>query len=142
MKDSDYTVGYGRPPVHSRFVKGRSGNPAGRPKGSRNFKTDLIEELQERISVRAGESVKKISKQQALIKTMVNKALKGDIRAADIVMKWRSSEQKDIAADTEEALSTDERELLAGIEARVFPQKPQATDKAGGGDADDNGATT
>ncbi len=44
---SDYEVGYGKPPRHTRFQPGRSGNPRGRPKDTKNLKTDLIEELAE-----------------------------------------------------------------------------------------------
>ena len=47
-------VGYGNPPKGSRFKKGQSGNRRGRPKGSKNLKTDLTEELQTEIKVREG----------------------------------------------------------------------------------------
>ena len=39
--DESDKVGYGKPPLHSRFTRGQSGNPKGRPKGVRNFKTDV-----------------------------------------------------------------------------------------------------
>jgi len=45
MRD-EQPVGYGNPPKESRFKKGQSGNRRGRPKGSKNLKTDLTEELQ------------------------------------------------------------------------------------------------
>ena len=41
----DYDVGYKKPPKHGRFRKGRSGNAKGRPKGGKNLKTELMEEL-------------------------------------------------------------------------------------------------
>jgi hypothetical protein len=43
----DYEVGYGRPPIHTRFKPGQSGNPAGRPKGAQNFATEIAAELKE-----------------------------------------------------------------------------------------------
>ena len=52
-KDDDrgYEVGYGRPPVHTRFQPGVSGNPAGRAKGSKNSKTLFDSILNEQIPV-------------------------------------------------------------------------------------------
>ena len=70
-----YGVGYGRPPQHTRFKPGQSGNPKGRPKGTINLKTDLMEELSERISVSEGGKPKKLSKQRALLKSLVAKAI-------------------------------------------------------------------
>jgi hypothetical protein len=43
--ERDYEVGYGKPPRHSRFVKGQSGNPRGRPPGAKNMKTLLTKAL-------------------------------------------------------------------------------------------------
>ena len=86
-EDRAPAVGYKRPPQHSRFKPGRSGNPAGRPKGTKNIETDLKEELSERIAIREGERNLKVSKQRALLKAMMAKALKGDTRAAGIVLQ-------------------------------------------------------
>ena len=52
----DYDVGRCKPPAHSRFKPGQSGNTKGRPPKRRNLKTDLINELGTRIRVRDGES--------------------------------------------------------------------------------------
>ena len=48
---ADYEVGFGRPPVHTRFQTGRSGNPNGRPKGIRNLATALEKELNARVTI-------------------------------------------------------------------------------------------
>lgn len=82
----DYKVGYGRPPIETRFAKGRSGNPRGRPRGTKNLKTDLQEELRERITVREQGGERRYSKQRALVKSLTAKAIKGDARAANVLI--------------------------------------------------------
>jgi len=79
-------VGYGKPPESSRFKPGRSGNPKGRPKGAGNLATDLAAELGEEITVREGGRERRVSKQRALIKSLMAKALKGDVRASAAVL--------------------------------------------------------
>lgn len=83
----DYQVGYGKPPKHTRFMKGSSGNPKGRPKGTKNLATDLQEELSEKLTLREGDRVAKVTKQRALLKALVAKALKGDSKAAAVILK-------------------------------------------------------
>jgi hypothetical protein len=84
----DYTIGYRKPPEHSRFVKGTSGNPKGRPKESKNLKTDLAEVLREKITIRVGERTMKVTKQRALALSLVARGVKGDSRAANITLNW------------------------------------------------------
>ena len=82
----DNRVGYRRPPVNTRFQPGQTGNPKGRPKGTANLRTDLRDELSEHIRVREGERDLKVSKQPAMLKALVAKALRGDARAANVVL--------------------------------------------------------
>jgi hypothetical protein len=63
---ANYNVGYGKPPRTTRFQRGRSGNPQGRPKDTRKLATDLAAELGERITVREEGRSRRISKQRAL----------------------------------------------------------------------------
>ena len=93
---ANYETGYRKPPKHTRFTKGQSGNPRGRPKGTQNLRTDLSEELSELIRVREGDHEITVSKQRALLKTLTARALKGDTRAAQLVLDlvWRVIERE------------------------------------------------
>ena len=81
-------VGHKRPPKEHQFQPGQSGNLNGRPKGTRNFKTDLREELSECISIREGDRDISISKQRALIKRLVASAIEGDARSIATLMSF------------------------------------------------------
>jgi hypothetical protein len=85
MTKSNNTVGYKNPPKDTQFKPGRSGNPSGRPRGARNLKTDLMEELAEKIVVTEGGQQRTISKQQALVKAMMAKGMKGDTSAGKAI---------------------------------------------------------
>ena len=82
----DYAIGYGRPPLRTRFQSGRSGNPKGRPKGSKNFNTLIAEELAQPVVLTENGRRKKMSKQQALAKQLTNRALSNDLKAAALVI--------------------------------------------------------
>lgn len=120
---ADYEVGYGRPPSHTRFQRGRSGNPKGRPKGARNLATDLAEELGEVIEVRENGTVRRISKQRAMLKSLAAQTLKGNARAAAQLFSLAVRLLGDQADAAEAApLSADEAEVMAGFEARLRQQ--------------------
>ena len=85
--NSNYQVGYGRPPAGSRFKKGTSGNPRGRPKHSKNMKTIIREALTSPVTVREGERTRRVPKIEGIVLRQVEAALKGDEKAAITALK-------------------------------------------------------
>jgi hypothetical protein len=81
MPHDDETVGYGRPPKQTRFQQGRSGNPRGRPKGALNLATALARTLKEPVVITEHGRKTTITKFEAAVKQLVNKAASGEARA-------------------------------------------------------------
>ena len=124
MSDNDEDkVGYGRPPKHSRFQPGQSGNARGRPRGTKNLATDLREELAERIPIREGERSLKVSKQRALLKAMMAKALKGDARSAAVLLGLMAKilEPGEAAGDADALDANDAAILENFLSRRTLP---------------------
>ena len=116
----DNEVGYGKPPRHSRFQPGQSGNPKGRPEGSRNLKTELAEELQEMIRITESGVPRRVSKQRGMLKSLVAKAVRGDPRAANLVLNLvlRLFGQEDGVGDQTD-LSEEDLAILEAYEDRI-----------------------
>ena len=82
-----YAVGRGRPPQHTRFRPGESGNPRGRPKGARNLQSYLLDALNEKIAVTENGRSRQIPKAEVIAKQLVNKAAaKGDLAATKLLL--------------------------------------------------------
>lgn len=121
MAENSYDVGYGKPPKKSRFKPGQSGNPKGRPKGAKGLRTELKEELSERINVTEGGAVRRVSKLRAVLKAMTAKALKGDARAANVMLNLVQSVLEDEPAEQEaKPLTKADAEILAEFEREVL----------------------
>ena len=116
----DYEVGYKNPPKQTRFKKGQSGNPSGRLKGTKNLKTELMEELQELILVSEGGSRRTVSKQRAMLKSLTAKAVQGDARAATILVNLvLRLIQQDEDTDGTDDLSEEDLAILEHYETRL-----------------------
>ena len=123
MKKNDTTVGYKRPPQHTQFQPGQSGNPAGRPKGTKNLRTDLAEELAEKITVTEGGQQMLVSKQRAMLKSMLAKAMKGDTSAARALVNLIIGfEQVDSQERIAVGLTEDDREVLEAFKTRMLEE--------------------
>ena len=120
MADED-AVGYGQPPKSTRFRPGQSGNPKGRPKGTRNLKTELEQEMHQRVLVREGNKQMRITKRHAVIKSQLAKAIKGDTRAAAWVFEMVGRLLEPDGAEGAGAgrqLPADDQAILADFAAR------------------------
>jgi hypothetical protein len=87
VNGSDYTVGFCRPPLHSRFKPGVSGNPSGRAKGSKNLKSLFHKILNEQIALQDGSKSRQVSKAEAIMRRIIIGALKGDPRSVMTMMR-------------------------------------------------------
>jgi hypothetical protein len=105
-------VGYRKPPKGTRFTKGKSGNPKGRPKGVKNLKTYLSEELNEVVTVHEGAKVLKMTKGRALIKTLLARSLKGDARAAREIIVMDRALNPSEEQESDATLGSDDVEIV------------------------------
>lgn len=98
--ERQYIVGKGKPPEHTRFQKGQSGNPTGRRKGSKNVATLLEQVLNERVVVTENGKRKRITKLQAMLKQLANQAASGDHRAIKQLMPLALGSSSAAASDS------------------------------------------
>jgi hypothetical protein len=125
---ASYSVGYGRPPVHTRFKRGQSGNRKGRRKGQRNVHTVLAETLNQRITIREGDRTRSVTKLDGVIIAMVNGALKGDAKAqTSLIAMMRSTGMVGEAPDVADAqpFTANDDAIIDDFLRRQTPQSPQ-----------------
>jgi hypothetical protein len=125
-KGNGYTVGYCKPPTHSQFRPGQTGNPAGRRKGVHNLMTDVRRTLRVPVSVREGGRSRKISTQEGALMMLREKALKGDQRALDRVIELACRFNNEPAAESAQALSIDDQAILAAYTAELTAATPSS----------------
>lgn len=123
-------VGYGSPPEHTRWTKGQSGNPSGRPKRPKKIEEDVLAELGERITINEGGRSRKITKQRALIKGHTSRGIKGDPRSAKLILDLMAraataalSGQEAATASTAAELKIIEDYIEEQVELRLAQRK-------------------
>jgi hypothetical protein len=88
VESAAYEVGYGKPPVHTRFRKGQSGNPGGRAArtATERAKALLLEEAYRTVTVEDGDRVLELPAIQAVLRSQIELALRGDFHAQQFVV--------------------------------------------------------
>lgn len=123
--EQNYEVGYGKPPIATRFKAGQSGNTKGRPRGAKNFDTVIAKELSARVEITENGKRKSITKREAIGKQVVNKAASGDPKFVPILFsEARRIEEKQetkaastVLEDPEDKLVMES--LLARLKVRL-----------------------
>ena len=118
--DRPYTVGKGKPPKHTQFGKDRPGNLKGRPPGSRNADTIIKKALAVRFDVKENGKERKISKLEAAVTQLANKAASGDLRAIETVLRLnRDIEARSLPHNTQQPLSDADLAVLEQFAERL-----------------------
>lgn len=104
----EYEVGYGRPPKATRFKPGTSGNPKGRPKRDHSSLGEIVHTiLSEPVKYRENGRTRTASRREVALMMLVRRAIKGDVSAADILLKKRAHAQRESGADSHTLLIQD-----------------------------------
>lgn len=126
INDKNYEIGYQKPPKHSQFKPGQSGNPNGRPKGCNNLKTDVLEVLRMTINVMDNGNSKKINAQKAALLKLIEGALKGDTRKLDKLLKLSEMYNNE---EVEQPMRNPSKDDKAILEAYYNRSKHSETEK-------------
>src|SRR5215831_13338497 len=117
-----FEIGYGRPPRHTRFQPGKSGNPRGRDKGVCNLATDVRRTLQTPVALNVQGKPRRISTQEAVLLRLREKALKGDARSIDrlfeLAMRFNSS--VDSAPGSPATMPAEDQAILAAYREDIL----------------------
>jgi Family of unknown function (DUF5681) len=131
-KNEMYDVGYGKPPNHTQFTKGQSGNVRGRPKGTLNLATVLERTLREKVIINENGSRKTITKLEAAITQLVNKAASGDGHAVRYLCQLViSAEERSVVTQPVTQFSDADQKVMDNVLKRFEQTLREADDETG-----------
>ncbi|HTW36466.1 MAG TPA: DUF5681 domain-containing protein [Rhizomicrobium sp.] len=118
---SDYEARYRQPPKAYRFKPGQSGNPSGRPKATKRLLSELEAALSAPVTIRIGSRKRRVSKMQAAVKSLADRAASGDPRILRLLLaELRHAESR--AAEepaVQEDLTDVDRDVIAAMLQRI-----------------------
>ena len=119
-ENAPYEVGYGKPPSEGRFQKGRSGNPKGRPKGSKNLATIVLKESRQKVRINSSRGTRTVTKAEATVMQVANKSIQGDLRAArDFIDLIGRSEESAISGTGSLQIGELDRQVMESLRRRM-----------------------
>jgi uncharacterized protein DUF5681 len=92
-------VGPGKPPRHTRFKPGQSGNPKGRPKGSKNFATILQQQLTKKITITVDGKPRRMTVQEVIARRLATDSMKGTTKAMELLIRLTSAKSDESAGN-------------------------------------------
>ena len=137
QKRAGYEVGKGRPPKWTRWKPGQSGNPKGRPKGSRPLGAVLQEIIQQKVSVTESGKTRRISALEVMLRRLTNDAMRSDQRAIKLLLSLvdRYGESPQTTLSLKEILAEDD-EILAQYLQDTEDFAPAKFERGRGGSGD------
>lgn len=129
---SDYDIGFGKPPKKSQFKKGSSGNPKGRPKGSKSLKTVIRKELAGKVKLLQNGKPKRVTKMEALVMRLVKDALEGKPKAQTEILKLAQAYLPDeTQATSQQPVSAEDQSLVDAFVKRMMAKNAKEAGNEG-----------
>jgi hypothetical protein len=122
MSAGDHKVGYGRPPVETRFKAGMSGNPSGKRKAPPTLSQRLDRILAESVSVTEGGKSKRMAKEEVFLRQMVTRAIGGDRQFGRLLLDYLERRQENAPAG---ATSATDEFLMGELVSLLGDEKTQ-----------------
>jgi hypothetical protein len=127
-RSGDYKVGKGRPPLTTRWKPGQSGNPKGRPKGSRPVGAILQEIIQQKVPVTENGKTRRIPALEVMLRRLANDAMRSDQKAIKFLLSLvdRYAESPETALQLRDMLAEDESILsqFLRVPTGIIPDPP------------------
>jgi hypothetical protein len=127
-EEASFEIGYGKPPRASRFQKDASGNPKGRPKGSRNLVSVVLRESQKKVAINDSRGRRQVTKLEAALMQLANKSAQGDLRATrEFIPLVEKSEESTAAGVGPLAFAELDQKMLESLQRRLSGSQSEST---------------
>jgi hypothetical protein len=139
-KASDYVVGYGKPPKTSQFVAGKSGNPKGRPKGSRSVGAILQDIIQKKLAVTENGKTRRLTALEVMLRRLANDAMRSDAGAMKLLLSLidRYAESTETSLRLDDMLAEDRDILAQYLPSSDGAVRDLGSNRTNGGHGDDD----